>query len=321
MFLFCLVFLKFCIANISAILDVMRSNSVNFETENCLNDICPYYVVNTTNGFGFASILQIHKLYGSIIKAHNFTKILEVGPGDAAFPYATHVIDHQLEHWNISGIYAWDLDMDTDRIPVEDGYFDFVYCRHVLEDLNNPLHAYNEITRVARNGYIETPSPIVEIMRLGNYNDPALSYGNLRGYHHHRFILWTNADTNSLYAVAKYPIVDLYDEDKPHYIMRSSAMEAVFVELLGYYTAIWNNYYTWNEIELHYVHPHNGSVHIIAPSMRAPMKILQPHVDYDFDDLSSSGGYAQLIREGVCESMKHTINYFTDCVNYAFAKS
>ena len=316
------LFLSICSCNtsISSIIEVMKNHAIVFDQDICENNVCPYHVVDTSSGYGFASISQIHKFYGSIIKAHNFTKILEVGPGDAPFHYATHVIDHQLEHWNISGVYAWDLDMDMDRIPVEDGYFDFVYCRHVLEDLNNPLHAYNEIIRVARNGYIETPSPIVEIMRLGNYNNPMLNYGNLRGYHHHRFLLWTNEENNTLHAVAKYPIVDLYDEDKPHFILRNSAMEAVFVELLTHYTPLWNNYYTWNDQALRYVHPGNGSAEIIPPAAARPMRILQPDVDYEFQDIGSSGGYARVIREGVSESITHTLNYFSSCVNYAYVK-
>ena len=93
------------------------------------------------------------QFFENFVKIRKMTKILEVGPGYVPFKLATHVIDHQLEKWELSDVTAINLDLDFENIPYEDNYFDFVYCRHVLEDLNYPLHAYKEITRVSKNGF------------------------------------------------------------------------------------------------------------------------------------------------------------------------
>jgi SAM-dependent methyltransferase len=46
--------------------------------------------------------------------------------------------------------------------PFEDGKFDFVVCAHTLEDVRDPVWVCNEMNRVARAGYIETPSRLEE---------------------------------------------------------------------------------------------------------------------------------------------------------------
>jgi ubiquinone/menaquinone biosynthesis C-methylase UbiE len=50
-------------------------------------------------------------------------------------------------------------------LPYEDKEFDFVYCRHVLEDLIYPFRVIKEMQRVAKAGYIETPSPMAELKK------------------------------------------------------------------------------------------------------------------------------------------------------------
>ncbi|UCE39033.1 MAG: methyltransferase domain-containing protein, partial [Thermoplasmata archaeon] len=46
-----------------------------------------------------------------------------------------------------------------ENLPFKDKEFDFVYCSHVLEHVVNPEKACNELMRVAKRGYIETPTP------------------------------------------------------------------------------------------------------------------------------------------------------------------
>lgn len=47
---------------------------------------------------------------------------------------------------------------DVEHLPFADKAFDFVICSHVLEHVRDPATAINELQRVARRGYIETPS-------------------------------------------------------------------------------------------------------------------------------------------------------------------
>jgi hypothetical protein len=39
-----------------------------------------------------------------------------------------------------------------------------MYFRHFVEDANNPVGAFEEMARVSRRGYIETPSPMMEAL-------------------------------------------------------------------------------------------------------------------------------------------------------------
>lgn len=51
-------------------------------------------------------------------------------------------------------------DLDTQVIPVPDDYFDELYGWHVIEHLKNPLHAMQELWRVAKPGaacYLRCP--------------------------------------------------------------------------------------------------------------------------------------------------------------------
>ena len=65
--------------------------------------------------------------------------------------------------------------------PYTDKQIDFVVCSHTLEDIRDPIGVCREINRVAKAGYIEVPSRIVESTR-----------GTERpfycGYYHHRWL-------------------------------------------------------------------------------------------------------------------------------------
>src|SRR5262245_44299481 len=47
---------------------------------------------------------------------------------------------------------------DTHKLPFLPKSFDFVYCSHLLEEVEDPLEASKEIMRVGKRGYIETPT-------------------------------------------------------------------------------------------------------------------------------------------------------------------
>lgn len=156
-------------------------------------------------------------------------KVLEIGASHVQFPRATMFVDFQ----DVPGIPPERLvkcDIATDRLPFPDKYFDFVYCRHTLEDLHNPFPACEEMSRVAKAGYIETPSPIAELCRGVDGGSPAY-----RGYHHHRFIIW-EVD-GRLNFVSKYPLVEYlrFEED------------AAIPEWLRVGAKYWNTYYLWDD--------------------------------------------------------------------------
>ena len=51
---------------------------------------------------------------------------------------------------------------DATSMPFPDGSFDFVFCSHLLEHMDDPAALLQELQRVGRRGYIETPSKVYE---------------------------------------------------------------------------------------------------------------------------------------------------------------
>jgi SAM-dependent methyltransferase len=128
-------------------------------------------------------------------------KVLEIGPGFEPFSKATDFCGWTMEEKGRLGNYKI-ADASSEMLPYKDKEFDFVYCRHVIEDLWNPVNCLKEISRIAKEGYIETPSALCEMSKdvdAGN-NIP------YRGYNHHRYIVWN--DSNVLNILPKFPIIE-----------------------------------------------------------------------------------------------------------------
>lgn len=92
--------------------------------------------------------------------------VLDMGSGNVPFPLATHLADisttdgsigragEAFKHVNGKPVYECDIE----HTPFHDKQFDFVYCSHVLEHAKDPAQACRELMRIARRGYIETPT-------------------------------------------------------------------------------------------------------------------------------------------------------------------
>ena len=65
---------------------------------------------------------------------NNYKNILEIGPGIEQFPLATTFIGYNEKIKNYI-----EIDIDVDKIPATDKSFDFIYSRHTMEDIQNPL--------------------------------------------------------------------------------------------------------------------------------------------------------------------------------------
>ena len=93
-------------------------------------------------------------------------KVLDIGSGHLPFPFATHLADISVTNHNygragapfkyIDGKPYYEFNVE--EIPFGDKEFDFVYCSHVLEHTEFPEKACEEIIRIAKRGYIETPT-------------------------------------------------------------------------------------------------------------------------------------------------------------------
>lgn len=84
------------------------------------------------------------------------------------------------EHFTASSWLVHDI--SSGPLPFADKEFDYVICSHTLEDIRDPVHVCSELMRVARRGYIEVPSRLVESVR-------GLEGRNYAGHYHHRWLV------------------------------------------------------------------------------------------------------------------------------------
>ena len=105
-------------------------------------------------------------------ETNEYSKVLEIGPGDVPFKLASDFIGCNERITNYI-----EIDIDKTAFPHADNSFDFIYCRHVLEDIQNPDFALNEMFRVSKfGGYIETPSPLIEATKNVDANPVSDKY-------------------------------------------------------------------------------------------------------------------------------------------------
>ena len=89
--------------------------------------------------------------------------VLDIGCGPFPFAEATMVCDlFEGETIHRRGDLRTDgkalIVADVADLPFDDKSFDFVYCSHVLEHVEDPITACSEIARVGKRGYVETPN-------------------------------------------------------------------------------------------------------------------------------------------------------------------
>ncbi|MCL1491749.1 MAG: class I SAM-dependent methyltransferase [Pseudanabaena sp. Salubria-1] len=96
-------------------------------------------------------------------------KVLDIGSGGYPFPLATHLADfyegettHRKEELKRDDRPFTVCNLEL--TPFADKEFDFVYCSHVLEHVDDPAQACEELMRIGKRGYIETPSKISDTM-------------------------------------------------------------------------------------------------------------------------------------------------------------
>jgi SAM-dependent methyltransferase len=95
--------------------------------------------------------------------------VLDVGSGGWPFRRANHLADkypdattHRTEAMTRDERPFHHVDLQA--MPFGDGSYDFVFCSHVLEHLDEPGRAIRELSRVGRRGYIEVPTRISDVM-------------------------------------------------------------------------------------------------------------------------------------------------------------
>jgi SAM-dependent methyltransferase len=96
-------------------------------------------------------------------------RVLDVGNGGDPFPHATVLMDRHLDinatrHEPLRTNNKPFLLADVHELPFADKSFDYVYCVHVLELVTDPLKACQELMRVGKRGFIETPTAAKDML-------------------------------------------------------------------------------------------------------------------------------------------------------------
>lgn len=101
------------------------------------------------------------------VKSHDL--VLDVGSGDNPHVRADVLCDSSLlNSGERSGKFDLIIDgrpfvfADACRMPFKDKAFDFIICSHLLEHMRNPADLLEELMRVGKAGYIESPSSLLE---------------------------------------------------------------------------------------------------------------------------------------------------------------
>jgi hypothetical protein len=129
--------------------------------------------------------------------------VVDVGGGAAPFPRADFVIDAMPfaklgggsdgnihERLGMRPRYSAERWIQTDLCdhhpwPIADKQFDFAICSHLLEDIRDPIWVCTELRRIAKAGYIEVPSRVVE-------QSKGVENPRHAGYYHHRWLITQN---------------------------------------------------------------------------------------------------------------------------------
>jgi SAM-dependent methyltransferase len=95
--------------------------------------------------------------------------VLDIGSGGDPFPFATVLADRYLSQTEHRAIDFRSngkptVICDIHHLPFGEKVFDFVVSCHVLEHIDDPIRACEEIQRVGKAGFIETPRLMKDVL-------------------------------------------------------------------------------------------------------------------------------------------------------------
>lgn len=140
-------------------------------------------------------------------------RVLEVGGGHNPHPRSNVVVDKYTGNDNQHRVtdlkvlrHQQFMEADGEHLPFKDLEFDYVICCHVLEHVPNPHRFLAEQFRVAKRGYIETPSLLGEYLAQKDSHKWIL--------HEHKDVLYL-MDKEELNFLPRYDTGNLFHDYLP----------------------------------------------------------------------------------------------------------
>jgi ubiquinone/menaquinone biosynthesis C-methylase UbiE len=98
--------------------------------------------------------------------------VIDIGSGDKPFWRADVFLDklslgnaQRSTHKDTISSMGVFVDGDCSNMPFKNKAFDFSYCAHLLEHVEDPQKAIKEIERISERGYIEVPNAVSEVIQ------------------------------------------------------------------------------------------------------------------------------------------------------------
>lgn len=97
--------------------------------------------------------------------------VIDLGSGDKPFWRADVCLDNlslgdeqRFSFTKVVQNFGLFVNSDISKTPFENQTFDFSFCSHVLEHVEDPEIAIKEIMRISKKGYIEIPNGLSELL-------------------------------------------------------------------------------------------------------------------------------------------------------------
>jgi uncharacterized protein YbaR (Trm112 family) len=107
--------------------------------------------------------------------------VLEVGSGNNPYPRSNVLVDFSLDDYERSGPLHVDRPLVLalgEHLSFRDKVFEYVIASHVLEHTTQPRLLLNELQRVGRAGYIETPEALLERLNPWSFHRSEVTVGD-----------------------------------------------------------------------------------------------------------------------------------------------
>lgn len=118
-----------------------------------------YFLVRKVNSLKTA----LRRAYNPLVKRGDL--VIDIGSGGMPYPRASVACDYYENDFERADLLKIDRPFvwaSVEALPFADKTFDFSIFSHVLEHLNEPAKSLDEVGRVAKAGYIETPNAFYE---------------------------------------------------------------------------------------------------------------------------------------------------------------